>query len=225
VEPDVAAPDRAPGRIRSRPRGKRLFDILVAGVCLLVLAPVLLLVAALVRLTSPGPALFHQTRMGQYGRPFRMYKFRTMRAGCSDRLHRDYVTELLLDDQPRAGGKSGLYKLAADPRITRLGAFLRRTSLDELPQLFNVLRGDMSVVGPRPMLPWELELVTPPYLERLAVPAGITGLWQVSGRNKLTMKQGLELDVEYVRTASFALDLLIVVKTALVVLLPRGGAR
>jgi lipopolysaccharide/colanic/teichoic acid biosynthesis glycosyltransferase len=225
VEPDVAAPDRAPGRIRSRPRGKRLFDILVAGVCLLVLAPVLLLVAALVRLTSPGPALFHQTRMGQYGRPFRMYKFRTMRAGCSDRLHRDYVTELLQDDQPRAGGKSGLYKLAADPRITRLGAFLRRTSLDELPQLFNVLRGDMSVVGPRPMLPWELELVTPPYLERLAVPAGITGLWQVSGRNKLTMKQGLELDVEYVRTASFALDLLIVVKTALVVLLPRGGAR
>jgi lipopolysaccharide/colanic/teichoic acid biosynthesis glycosyltransferase len=225
VEPDLALPAAPAGRARFRRRGKRLFDILVAAACLLVLAPVLLAVAALVRLTSPGPALFRQTRIGQHGRPFRMYKFRTMTAGCSDQLHREYVTGLLLDEAPRPGGRSGLYKLEADPRVTRLGALLRRTSIDELPQLLNVLRGEMSVVGPRPMLPWELELVTPPYRERLAVPAGITGLWQVSGRNKLTMKEGLELDIEYVRTATFLLDLLIVARTVLAVLLPRGGAR
>jgi lipopolysaccharide/colanic/teichoic acid biosynthesis glycosyltransferase len=221
----VAAPVRAPGRALARRRGKRLFDIAVAALCLLALAPFMLVIAALVRLTSPGPALFRQVWSGQWGRPFRMYKFRTMRAGCSDRLHREYVTGLLLDEQPRPGGASGLYKLELDPRVTRLGAFLRRASLDELPQLLNVLRGDMSLVGPRPMLPWELDLVTRPYQDRLAVPAGITGLWQVSGRNRLTMKQGLELDVQYVRTASFVLDLLIVMKTVLIVLVPRGGAR
>jgi lipopolysaccharide/colanic/teichoic acid biosynthesis glycosyltransferase len=185
----------------------------------------MLLLALLVRLTSPGPALFRQTRVGQYGRPFRMYKFRTMRAGCSDRLHREYVGHLLRDEQPPADGKRGVYKLDADPRVTRLGAALRRSSLDELPQLFNVLRGDMSLVGPRPMLPWELELLDPPYRERFAVPAGMTGLWQVSGRSRLTMKQALDLDVEYARRASFAFDLLIVARTALVFLVPRGGAR
>jgi len=208
-----------------RQGGKRLLDIFVAGLCLLILAPVILLIVVLVRLSSPGPALFCQVRVGQHGRTFRMYKFRTMRTGCSDQLHREYVTQLLKKDQPAAGGKNGVYKLDADPRVTRLGVVLRWTSADELPQLFNVLRGHMSLVGPRPMLPWELELLTPEHRERLAVPAGMTGLWQVSGRSRLTMKQALDLDVEYVRRYNLLLDLRILLKTVLIVLVPRGGAQ
>ena len=210
---------------RSRHRGKRAFDVFVAGVCLLLFAPIMLLVAALVRLTSPGPALFRQTRLGQHGRPFVMYKFRTMFTGSRDDIHRTYVSHLLLDDRPQAAGKSGLYKLDEDPRVTRIGAILRRTSIDELPQLFNVIRGDMSLVGPRPMLPWERDMVPAAHQARFVVPAGITGLWQVSGRSRLTMKEALDLDVQYVQRRSFAVDLLILVKTAWILVVWRGGAR
>ena len=199
--------------------------MLVAGVCLLLFAPLMLVVAVLVRLTSPGPVLFRQTRLGQYGRPFVMYKFRTMFTGSGDDIHRNYVAHLLLDDQPQAAGKSGLYKLDKDPRVTGLGAVLRRLSLDELPQLLNVLRGDMSLVGPRPMLPWERDMLPARHLARFAVPAGITGLWQVSGRSRLTMREALELDVQYAQRRSFAIDLLILVKTVWVLVVWRGGAR
>ena len=195
------------------PTLKRVLDILVAAICLLVLTPVLLWIAVAIGTTSRGGVLFRQTRVGRFGQPFVMYKFRTMHAGCSDQIHRQYVRRLLTDDAPPVGGGRGLYKIEDDPRVTRVGRFLRRTSLDELPQLLNVLRGEMSLVGPRPALPWEHELFDDAHHERLQVQPGVTGLWQVSGRNRLTMRQGLDLDVEYVRRRSLALDLAILIKT------------
>jgi len=210
-------------RSERRLLGKRLFDLLVASLCLVVLAPVLLVVAVLVRATSPGGALFRQTRLGRYGRPFVLYKFRTMYVNCPDDLHRAYVRKLLVDDQPPAGGESGLFKLEGDPRVTRVGRLLRRTSIDELPQLFNVIRGEMSLVGPRPALAWEAEMFGSAYASRFVVPPGLTGLWQVSGRNSLTMRQGLVLDLEYVARRSFALDLKILVKTVPAVFTTSGA--
>jgi lipopolysaccharide/colanic/teichoic acid biosynthesis glycosyltransferase len=211
-------------RAAARPRlGKRLLDLAVASVCLLLAAPLLLAVAALVRASSPGPALFRQIRLGRNGRPFALYKFRTMYNGSPDDVHREYVRKLLTQDEPPAGGQQGLYKLAGDARITRIGHLLRRTSIDELPQLINVIRGDMSLVGPRPALPWEAELIGPGHSQRFLVLPGLTGLWQVSGRNGLTMRQGLDLDVEYVQRQSFALDLVILARTVPVVLSTRGA--
>jgi lipopolysaccharide/colanic/teichoic acid biosynthesis glycosyltransferase len=150
-----------------------------------------------------------------------MYKFRTMYAGSSDQLHREFVRQLLSQENPRAGGPTGLYKLEDDPRITPVGRWLRRTSLDELPQLFNVVLGQMSLVGPRPALPWEAELFNRRQRARFWVRPGITGLWQVSGRNSLTMPQGIELDLDYIRRQSVWLDLAILCRTILVVLMAR----
>jgi lipopolysaccharide/colanic/teichoic acid biosynthesis glycosyltransferase len=203
---------------------QRTLDLLVACAGVVVLSPLLLVIAVLVRVTSPGPALFRQTRLGQYGRRFRILKFRTMTLGCSDELHRRYVTALLAAGELSAEG-DGIHKLGGDPRVTRLGRMLRRTSLDELPQLFNILVGDMSLVGPRPMLPWEFELLRPDHHVRFAVPAGLTGLWQAGGRSALTMTQALELDVQYVRTGGLLLDLRILVRTVGVFLVPQGRAR
>ena len=202
---------------------RRGLDIVLAATALLLLAAPMLVIALLIRLTSPGPALFHQIRLGQYERRFAMLKFRTMRTDCSDELHRAFVTQLLQYKDPRSG--EGAFKLDPDPRVTRIGRVLRRTSADELPQLINVLRGEMSLVGPRPMLSWEDELLTPAQRERFAVPAGMTGLWQVSGRSGLSLTEALELDVRYVRRAGLLLDLLILAKTVWVVLVPRGRAR
>lgn len=149
-----------------------------------------------------------------------MLKFRTMHQDNDDSVHREYVSRLLTEHQPPYGGEEGLYKLSDDARITRVGRFLGLTSLDELPQLFNVIRGEMSLVGPRPALPWEVELYKAPHRARLLVKPGITGLWQVSGRNSLTMNQAPDLDVEYVRRRSIVLDFAILAKT--VVLTRRG---
>jgi lipopolysaccharide/colanic/teichoic acid biosynthesis glycosyltransferase len=202
---------------------KRLLDLAVAVGAFILLSPLLVTVAALIRLTTPGPAFFRQTRVGRNQQPFVLYKFRTMYHGCSDSPHREYVRTLLTDDNPSAGGERGCYKLEHDARITPLGRLLRRASIDELPQLLNVIRGEMSLVGPRPALPWEVELIEPAYRQRFGVPPGLTGLWQVSGRNYLTMRQGLELDLEYVRKQSFALDLWILLKTVPVVLSTHGA--
>jgi lipopolysaccharide/colanic/teichoic acid biosynthesis glycosyltransferase len=203
--------------------GKRIFDLVVASACLFALSPLLAAVAVLIRLTTPGPALFKQTRLGRDRRPFMLYKFRTMYHGCGDEVHRRYVRSLLLEDNLSADGQHDLYKLQGDARITPLGYTLRHLSLDELPQLFNVIKGDMSLVGPRPALPWEAELLHPPYDQRFFVMPGMTGLWQVSGRSQLTLRQALELDVEYARRCCFALDLLILLKTIPVVLTARGA--
>jgi lipopolysaccharide/colanic/teichoic acid biosynthesis glycosyltransferase len=181
----------------------------------------LLLLWCLVRWTSSGPALFRQVRVGRDMQPFTMLKFRSMYTGNDDAKHRAYVTSMLSgEDTPAANG--ALFKLIGDPRITPLGAWLRRTSLDELPQLINVLRGDMSLVGPRPMLPWEAELLEEPYLPRFTVKPGITGLWQVSGRSRLSMRAALQLDVEYVRRHNVAVDLSLLART--LPALFRGGA-
>jgi lipopolysaccharide/colanic/teichoic acid biosynthesis glycosyltransferase len=189
---------------------KRVLDLALAALALLVLAPLLAAVWAAVRCTSPGPAVFRQQRLGRHGQPFTMYKFRTMWTDAGDAAHRTYVRTMLTG---AAATNGGLYKLVGDPRITPVGAFLRRTSLDELPQLANVVRGEMSLVGPRPVLDWEAELFPPAARARFAVRPGLTGLWQVSGRNRLTMLQALDLDVEYVHRHTIWLDLAIILKT------------
>ncbi len=202
---------------------KRLLDLVVAMAGLALVAPVLVVMAALIRLSTPGPALFRQTRLGRDGRPFVLYKFRTMYHGSPDGVHREYVSKLLTQDQPPDGGRAGVFKLDHDERITPIGRLIRRTSIDELPQLLNVIRGEMSLVGPRPALAWEAELFDAVHVTRFAVPPGLTGLWQVSGRNSLTMRQGLDLDIEYVRAQSLALDLRILLRTIPVVLSTRGA--
>jgi lipopolysaccharide/colanic/teichoic acid biosynthesis glycosyltransferase len=206
------------------PLAKRVFDVVVASVCLILASPLLVVVVVVVRLTTPGPALFRQVRLGKRQRPFVLHKFRTMYADADDDVHRKYIHELLTQDRPPTGGQRGLYKLEDDARITGVGRLLRRTSIDELPQLFNVIRGDMSLVGPRPVLPWEADLIGPVYVRRYLVSPGLTGLWQVSGRNSLTMRQGLALDIEYVDRKSFVFDLVILLKTVPVVL-STGRAR
>ncbi|GAA4715133.1 hypothetical protein GCM10025782_09570 [Pedococcus ginsenosidimutans] len=197
---------------------KRVLDLVGAAVLLVLLSPLLALVALLVRAGSTGPALFRQTRVGRDGRPFTMVKFRTMKTGCSDVLHREYVKRLLEEDTAVATPATPVFKLDDDPRLTSLGKLLRRTSIDELPQLFNVLRGDMSLVGPRPVLPWERELLRGEYDDRFSVPPGMTGLWQTSGRSTLTMRQALELDLQYVRRCGFLLDLRLLLLTVRTVL-------
>jgi len=194
-------------------RTKRAVDLVLASIALLVLSPLLAAIALAVRATSPGPAVFRQERLGRDRRPFTMFKFRSMAAGNSDAVHREYVSKMLTGSGAPVAATNGLYKLDRDPRITRLGGWLRKTSLDELPQLVNVIRGDMSLVGPRPVLAWEAELFSSEAEPRFDTPPGLTGLWQVSGRNLLTMPQALELDVEYVRRQSLWLDLVIIVRT------------
>jgi lipopolysaccharide/colanic/teichoic acid biosynthesis glycosyltransferase len=199
-----------------------VLDRLLAGLALVVLSPVMLGVAVLVRCTSRGPALFRQVRVGLHERPFPMLKFRTMHVDCDDRLHREYVGRLLTEESSTALRTDGLYKLADDPRITPVGHWLRRSSLDELPQLINVLRGEMSLVGPRPVLPWEAARFSPYHARRFDVRPGITGLWQTSGRNEVTMTTALDLDVAYVESRSLRLDCAILLRTIGVVLGRKG---
>jgi lipopolysaccharide/colanic/teichoic acid biosynthesis glycosyltransferase len=199
---------------------KRILDTTIALIALLLATPIMVVVAMLIRTTSAGPVLFRQTRIGAGGRTFEMLKFRTMRQGSRDDLHRAYVKDLL---DGAATQQDGLFKLHNDPRITPVGRLLRKLSLDELPQLFNVLRGEMSLVGPRPSLPWELRMFPAWAYRRLEVLPGLTGLWQVGGRNRLTMLQGLELDVEYVDQHSLWLDLRILAKTPIALFV--GAAR
>ncbi len=172
--------------------------------------------------------LFRQWRVGAGGRRFQVLKFRTMTDGASEAAHRDYVRRLLREDEAAPGNGNGggdaVFKLVDDKRITRVGRWLRKTSLDELPQLFNVLVGDMSLVGPRPPLAYEVEAYEHWQFDRLGVKPGITGLWQVSGRNRLTYRRMCELDAEYVRTWSVLLDLRIMLRTVPVVLMNSGKA-
>jgi len=201
---------------------KRTMDIVLSLALIIIAMPLLLLLGLLVRSTSAGPAFFRQGRLGRDKQPFTMLKLRTMRIDNDDRIHREYVASLLSADGAARAAGNGLFKLDGDPRVTRLGAWLRRTSLDELPQLVNVLRGEMSLVGPRPVLPWEAQLFDELYQQRFAVKPGMTGLWQVSGRSRLTMRNALELDVEYVARRNFFFDVAILARTLPAVF--RGGA-
>ena len=190
---------------------KRGFDSLVAVVVLTVLSPLLLVIAILIKLDSRGPVFFRQERYGRGMQPFRVWKFRTMAKDASPELHRQYIAALARGEV--AG--DGLKKLTDDPRVTRIGGWLRRLSLDEIPQLLNVLAGEMALVGPRPGIAYELEHYEPRHFRRFEVRPGITGLWQVSGRNRLDFVQMLDLDVRYVDVIGPWTDLKILMKTPL----------
>lgn len=183
---------------------KRVLDFVLSGFALIVLSPLLVLIALGIKLRSPGPVLFSQMRVGSGGRAFRLYKFRTMVDGAH--LLHDEVRHLNELDGPAL-------KIAADPRVHDLGYVLRRASLDELPQLWNVLRGDMSLVGPRPALPAEVDDYAPHYLQRLTVMPGITGLWQVSGRANVPFRRWMAMDVWYARHWTPWLDCWLLLRT------------
>jgi lipopolysaccharide/colanic/teichoic acid biosynthesis glycosyltransferase len=204
---------------------RRALDLLIAVPALLVCAPLLAVLCLWIRLDSPGPAIFRQRRIGFIRRPFTVNKLRTMCHEADPTPHREYIAELVGGAETRhSDGERDLYKLTVDDRVTRIGKLLRRTSIDELPQLWNVLLGEMSLVGPRPVVPYELEHYRPSYFERFSVKPGLTGLWQVSGRNEKSYTEMVELDLEYVERRSLRLDLTIVLKTVWVVLTRKGVA-
>jgi lipopolysaccharide/colanic/teichoic acid biosynthesis glycosyltransferase len=201
----------------------RSLDIVVAGVLLIALSPLLLVVALLVRLDSRGPAIFRQERIGRNLKPFKVAKFRTMRNGVPADPHRAHVEEMIREQDDANGTPRPMMKLQADPRITKIGGFLRRTSVDELPQLWNVLRGEMSLVGPRPPIQYEVDAYPARAFRRFAVRPGLTGLWQVRGRSLVTFSQMIDLDTEYVETRSLLLNLKILVLTVPTVLHGKGA--
>ncbi len=196
-------------------RAKRGFDIVTSAVLLAAGSPFFLLVAVLVKLEDGGPVVFRQRRVGQHGREFLMYKFRSMHVDAEQRL-----AEVLARNKHAVGVT---FKLADDPRVTRVGKWLRKFSFDELPQFYNVLVGDMSLVGPRPPLPREVAQYSLADRRRLAVPQGITCLWQISGRSNIDFTEQVELDVNYIERRSLWLDLCIVVKTVPAVLMSKGA--
>jgi lipopolysaccharide/colanic/teichoic acid biosynthesis glycosyltransferase len=198
---------------------KRAVDVAFALIALVLLSPVWLLLALLIRATSPGPALFRRTAIGRAGQPFTYYKFRSMVAG-DDSHHRAWLERFVTSDAPYQGDK---FKVTDDPRVTRIGRLLRRTSLDEVPQLINVLQGEMSVVGPRPPITHEFELYDDAARRRLAVKPGITGLYQVSARSQVPFSGMVALDIEYIGRRSIGLDLGIMLRTALVMASGRGA--
>jgi lipopolysaccharide/colanic/teichoic acid biosynthesis glycosyltransferase len=201
----------------------RALDVVVSAVLLLVLAPVFLILAAAIRLDSPGRVLYRQRRVGRDLDPFMVNKFRTMHSGAGHETHRQFVIGLIAGQQSE-DAESNFFKMANDDRVTRVGRFLRKSSLDELPQLWNVLRGDMSLVGPRPPIPYEVEHYPPHWFDRFAVKPGMTGLWQVSGRSQLTLEEMIALDVQYARSQSLWLNLTILARTVPVVFVGRGAA-
>jgi lipopolysaccharide/colanic/teichoic acid biosynthesis glycosyltransferase len=205
---------------------KRAIDIAGSLAALIVLSPLLVAIAIAIKLTSKGPILFKQTRVGQYGGRFTFLKFRSMHFQSDAKIHRDYVMRLISgeDEGEREEANGGIYKITDDPRITSVGRFLRKTSLDELPQLFNVLRGEMSLVGPRPPIPYEVEAYDIWHRRRfLEVKPGITGLWQVNGRSRVKFEDMVRLDLQYARTWSLGLDLKILLQTPRAVFFGEGA--
>jgi lipopolysaccharide/colanic/teichoic acid biosynthesis glycosyltransferase len=202
---------------------RRVMDLVVSITMIVLLSPLLIAVAIAIRLDSRGHALFRQRRVGYGEREFTIFKFRSMRTDADPGGHRDYVTALI-KGKAETGGRKNLYKLAVDDRITPVGRWIRRWSLDELPQLFNVVTGDMSLVGPRPAIPYEVAEYPSWYLDRFAVKPGLTGLWQVSGRNERTYEEMVRLDIEYAERRSLLLDLSILARTPFTVLARRGAA-
>ena len=198
---------------------KRWLDITVAAGVIGVFSPVWVLVAAAIRLTSSGPVLFRRTVVGQNGHRFTYYKFRTMVEG-DDSHHRMWLKEFVTRDAPYSTGD---FKVRDDPRVTPIGTFLRRTSLDEVPQLINVLKGEMSIVGPRPPIEYEYELYDDNAKRRLAVKPGITGLYQVEARSRVPFSRMLALDLEYIERRSLRLDLTIMARTFKVMIIGTGA--
>ena len=206
---------------------KRVIDIIGSLIGLILSLPVIFLTAIAVKMTSPGPIIFKQTRLGMKGNRFFFYKFRSMYSNSDDQIHRQYIADLIkgnLEKINQGEADKPIYKMKTDPRITKVGRILRKTSIDELPQFFNVLRGDMSLVGPRPPLPYEVEKYEPWHLRRiLEVKPGITGLWQVDGRSQTSFNDMVRMDLRYALNWSLSFDLQILVKTVKVVLFPKGA--
>jgi exopolysaccharide biosynthesis polyprenyl glycosylphosphotransferase len=214
---------------------KRAFDVAVAAPALVLASPLFAVIATAIKLTSRGPVFYRQTRVGLGGKPFTFLKFRSMRGGSDTGIHQTFTKEWIYGRTgeagrlPRSVGAAAraesnrkvaaeVHKITTDPRVTLVGRILRRTSLDEIPQLLNVLRGEMSMVGPRPPIPYEVERYTEWHKRRLEVLPGITGLWQVSGRNALSFEQMVRLDIQYIETWSVEQDVRILLKTVPVVL-------
>ncbi len=216
----VAAPQHG-GRLLDA--SCRALDILGSAILLVVLAPLLGAVAIAIRLDSPGPAIFRQRRFGRNLQPFTVHKFRTMEDGVAEDDHREFVTGLINGEHPEPEEPGPRYKMIGDPRVTRCGRILRRSSLDELPQLWNVLRGEMTLVGPRPPIAYEVEQYPPHWFARFAVKPGVTGLWQVNGRSDVTLEEMVRLDVEYIRRRSLWLNIAIIIRTVPAVLSARGA--
>jgi lipopolysaccharide/colanic/teichoic acid biosynthesis glycosyltransferase len=221
---------------------KRTMDAAIVALSLVFILPLLVFIALLIRLDSPGPAIFRQERVGAKRRqrngqwvweeaPFTIYKFRTMHVDAKSTLHRQFIEAYIAGNeqamaQIQAAQKAddeAKYKITNDPRVTRVGKFLRKTSLDELPQLWNVLVGDMSLVGPRPPIPYEVELYQPHHHERLKTTPGMTGLWQVRGRSATSFEEMVAMDVEYIQTQSITGDLKLIIGTVTAVASGRGA--
>ncbi len=222
--PDLVRRDKATRMARVI---KRALDVLGSALTLILLSPVLLAVAVAIKLSSPGPILFRQTRIGHHGIPFTCFKFRSMFCANDSQIHREYIKRFIAGNaengKSQATGQP-VYKITRDPRVTRVGRFLRRTSLDEFPQLLNVLKGDMALVGPRPPISYEVEDYDIWHRRRLLeVKPGLTGLWQVSGRSRLRFDDMVRLDLEYARAWSLWLDIKILLQTPRAVLSGDGA--
>ena len=224
--PDLSKRDKA---TRLSSGIKRVMDIIGSALILVICAPVFLIIALAIKVSSKGPVFFRQQRIGQYGKPFTFLKFRSMHVDNDSSVHKEYVTQLIAGQAQRNpsngnGDGAGVYKLTNDPRITRVGAFLRRSSLDELPQFLNVLRGEMSLVGPRPAIPYEVAAYQTWHRRRvLEVKPGITGLWQVNGRCRVKFDEMVRLDLRYAKTWSPWLDIKILLRTPRAVLAGEGA--
>ena len=207
-------------------KSKRILDLAAASAGLLIAAPMAAVIALLIKLSSPGPVLFRQTRVGRDGKKFTFYKFRSMREGCDDAKHREYI-ELFIQGKEEElkklqGGKK-LYKMTGDERVTSIGKFLRRTSLDELPQLINVFKGEMSMVGPRPHLAYEVDLYKSWHRRRLEGFPGITGWWQIHGRSRVPFDEAVRMDIWYLERQSLILDIRIMCRTLTKAIVGRGA--
>jgi undecaprenyl-phosphate galactose phosphotransferase len=216
----MLAQQRARGRY---PHFKRIFDIALASLGLIVLSPVFLCIGIGIRLSSKGPVFFRQQRVGKDGVPFDFFKFRSMHVGSDDKRHRDYVTGFIGSSRKTSGDKIEIFKIENDPRVFPFGKFIRKSSLDEFPQLYNVLRGEMSLVGPRPCLQYEWECYDEWHRRRLQDLPGCTGLWQALGRSTVSFEEMVVLDLYYLSNVSLWLDLKIVLRTLPVILFGRGA--
>jgi lipopolysaccharide/colanic/teichoic acid biosynthesis glycosyltransferase len=201
---------------------KRMLDLVLATILFVCILPLLLLIWIAIRLTSGGPAVLAQERIGYKGRAFKMYKFRTMFPNVDDTLHREYVRKWINNHAHSSENGQNVFKISEDKRVTPIGRFLRRYSFDELPQVMNVLKLQMSLVGPRPALPYEVENYKDWHWKRFETPPGITGAWQVNGRNHVSFDDMVSLDIRYIRNWSIQSDFIVLAKTVPVVLKGTG---
>lgn len=205
---------------------KRALDLVAASLGLIVAAPFAAVISLLIKLSSPGPVLFKQERIGRDGAPFMFYKFRSMAVGNDDSAHRQYIKLFIEgreEELKKLQGRKKLYKMTCDDRVTPVGKFLRRTSLDELPQLLNVLKGEMSMVGPRPHLGYEVDLYKDWHRRRLQGIPGITGWWQIHGRSRVPFDKAVEMDIWYLERQSLILDIRIMLRTITKAIVGRGA--